>query len=391
MAYCNNCGHFNPDGSKFCGNCGKNLENENNNKQTNNEQKEHHTRKSIIDSINEYVGNDKPADINCKVLFSDVFKPHTTEEAEEIFICGTKSTTPHPDEVSKGWPHPWLYSRVLLMFSVTFVLLWLCVNLFKNLNAFPGMIVVGAFAVPLSTMILFMEANVWRDISMYTVLKTFFVGGCASIVATLLLFSFYSVEEMNFFGAFMVGLIEEIGKAVIVFAILKKMGKSSILSGLLIGSAVGAGFAAFESAGYALQPFIYFQQLTGYAAAYGQGYDTSEMMDIINQNIFLRAILAPGGHVAWAAISGATFVITAKEKGTMDTSIMKDKHFLRLFAIPVILHFLWDSPLAGWINEIFPNAGYIALVVIVWIVVLILINMGLAEVNKTNNIIAKRP
>ena len=226
---------------------------------------------------------------------------------------------------------------------------------------------------------------------MYTVLKTFFVGGCASIVATLLLFSFYSVEEMNFFGAFMVGLIEEIGKAVIVFAILKKMGKSSILSGLLIGSAVGAGFAAFESAGYALQPFIYFQQLTGYAAAYGQGYDTSEMMDIINQNIFLRAILAPGGHVAWAAISGAAFVITAKEKGTMDTSIMKDKHFLRLFAIPVILHFLWDSPLAGWINEIFPNAGYIALVVIVWIVVLILINMGLAEVNKTNNIIAKRP
>ena len=93
MAYCNNCGHFNPDGSKFCGNCGKNLENENNNKQTNNEQKEHHTRKSIIDSINEYVGNDKPADINCKVLFSDVFKPHTTEEAEEIRKSGRSVST----------------------------------------------------------------------------------------------------------------------------------------------------------------------------------------------------------------------------------------------------------------------------------------------------------
>lgn len=70
-----------------------------------------------------------------------------------------------------------------------------------------------------------MEANVWRNVSMYTVIKTFFVGGCASLVATLLLFSFYSVEEMNFFGAFMVGLIEELGKAVIVLAILRKLGK----------------------------------------------------------------------------------------------------------------------------------------------------------------------
>lgn len=74
------------------------------------------------------------------------------------------------------------------------------------------MIVIGSFAVPLSTMVLFMEANVWRNVSMYTVIKTFFVGGCASLVATLLLFSFYSASEMDFFGAFMVGVIEELGK-----------------------------------------------------------------------------------------------------------------------------------------------------------------------------------
>ena len=71
------------------------------------------------------------------------------------------------------------------------------------------MIVIGSFAVPLSTMVLFMEANVWRNVSMYTVIKTFFVGGCASLVATLLLSSFYSVEGMDFFGDFWEGVKEE--------------------------------------------------------------------------------------------------------------------------------------------------------------------------------------
>lgn len=385
MKYCSYCGHSNQDDALFCGSCGRPISRNTGNNGLGN-QRNHTSNGNIggswIDSLNEYVGNDRPAELNWKVLFSDVFKSHTAEEAEDIFICGTKVTTPDMYSISKDWPHPWLYSRVLLMFVITFALLWVCVNAFGNLNAFPGMIVIGSFAVPLSTMVLFMEANVWRNVSMYAVIKTFFVGGCASLVATLFLFSFYSVEEMNFFGAFMVGVIEELGKAVIVLAVLRKLGKLSILTGMLIGACVGAGFAAFESAGYALQPFIQFQQITGYAAAYGQNIDGQQMMDAINNTIFLRAVLAPGGHVAWAAISGAAFVIAAKSKGIIDTSLFTESKFLRLFAIPVILHCLWDSPLAMWINEVFPFASYIVLIIIVWIVVLILINMGLAEVNK---------
>ncbi len=384
MKYCSQCGHPNPDAALFCGRCGSPFSQAST---TPGSSESRHVGKdkrngSWIDSLNEYVGNDRPADLNWKVLFSDVFKSHTTEEAEEIFICGTKSTTPDASSISKDWPRPWLYSRVLLMFVFTFALLWICVNIFGNLNAFPGMIVVGSFVMPLSTMILFVEANVWRNVSMYAVIRTFFVGGCASLVATLLLYSFYSVEEMDFFGAFMVALIEEVGKALIVFAILRKLGKLSILTGLLIGASVGAGFAAFESAGYALTPFVKFQQYSGYAAAYGQSIDGQLMMDEINQIIILRAVLSPGGHVAWAAISGAAFVIAAKQKGIFDNSLFTESKFLRLFAIPVILHCLWDSPLAGWLSEIFPYAGHIALVLIVWIVVLILINMGLAEVSR---------
>lgn len=368
MKYCNYCGHPNPDDSLFCGSCGKSL-NPSNGGGMNSfaSQQQHATRKSSwINSLNEYVGNDRPADLNWKVLFSDVFKSHTTEEAETIFICGTKTTTPVPSEVSKDWPRPWLYGRVFLMFAIAFCLLWMCCSMFGNPNALPGLIVVGSFTVPLSTLILFLELNAWRNISMYHVLQTFLVGGCASLVATLFLFSFFGAQELDFFGAFMTGFIEETGKAVIVFYFLKKLNRLSILGGLLIGAAVGAGFAAFESAGYAMN-FL----LQG-------GWDV--MMDVI----FLRGFLTPGGHVVWAAISSAALVITAKAQNGLSTNLLYDTKFLRLFVIPVVLHGIWDSPLCAIGSEIYLVP--IGLTVLAWIVVLIFINMGLAEVSRESSL-----
>ena len=298
-----------------------------------------------MDHLNEYVGNDRPADLNWRMLFTDVFKSHTVEEAEDIFA-----------------------------------LLWLCCNLFGNPNALPGMIVVGSFTVPLSTMIMFMEVNAWRNISLYKVIQTFLVGGCASLVATLMLFSIVGSHELNLIGAIVTGIVEEAGKAVIVFWFLSKMKRLSILGGLLIGASVGAGFAAFESAGYALQPVLAFFQNSGYYAAYGRQLDASMMMDAINQSIIIRGFLAPGGHVTWAAISGAALVIAGKALRRFDTSLLTDKRFLRLFIIPVILHAAWDSPMSNIGSSIYLVP--IALTVIVWIVVMILINMGLAEVER---------
>ena len=385
MRYCNYCGYQNHDGAAFCGNCGRPIGINQSRKEANdanqrNRCKTSQNGKSWVDSLNDYVGNDRPADLNWKVLFSDVFKKHSVEEAEDIFICGTHSTTPSAYEVSKEWPHPWLYSRVFLMFGIAFALLWFCCDMFGNPNALPGMIVVGAFTVPLSTMILFVEVNAWKNVSLYKVIQTFLVGGCASLVATLFLFSIVGAHELDFFGAFLTGIVEETGKVVIVYWFLRRLGKLSILSGLLIGASVGAGFAAFESAGYALQPVIAFFQNSGFYAAYGQRLDASAMMDAINQSIFLRGFLAPGGHVTWAAISGAALVVAAKAKGRIDTSLFTDGKFLRLFLIPVVLHGTWDSPLSSIGIEFYMVP--LALTVIVWVVVLILINMGLTEVSR---------
>lgn len=390
MIYCSNCGCPNPDEAKFCQGCGASLfQNQGTSKPS---QNSHETKKkkdssSWVDSLNDYVGNDKPADLNWRMLFTDVFKSHTTEEAEEIFICGTRSTTPPPALVSKEWPHPWLWSRVLIILLAATFLLWVCVSTFNNTNALPGMIVMGSFAVPIATMILFMEVNAWKNVSVYYVLMTFLVGGCASLVATLFLYSIYTSDEMDYFGAFMTGLFEEIGKAVIVYIFLRHLGKLNILSGMLIGACVGAGFAAFESAGYAMKPILEILPTAGVANAIGNQEAFSSMItamyENINTSIIMRGLLAPGGHVAWAAISGAALVIAAKAKGKIDTSLFFDGKFLKLFIIPVVLHTLWDCPLMSVFYEIMPFSGHIALIMLVWIVVLIFVNMGLAEVSRS--------
>ncbi|MCQ2245854.1 MAG: PrsW family intramembrane metalloprotease [Bacteroidaceae bacterium] len=359
MRFCSKCGAQVNDDAQFCFKCGNALHKPASNNNSS----------GFMDGVKNYFGADH-ADLNWKILFNDVMNKHTSHEAEEIFICGTQKTTPDLSLVSSKLPRPWLYSRVFIFMIITFFLLWICTSAFANSNALPGLIVVGSFAVPLSTLVLFLEVNVWKNISFFKVMQIFMVGGCASLVATLILFRILPLGTDNFINAFMVGLIEELGKAVIVCYFLSKVSSAKILPAMLIGACIGAGFAAFESAGYAFN-FLY------------QG-GFSTMMDVI----FLRAFLAPGGHVAWAAISGAAMVIAAKKLNTsISFGLFTQTSFLKFFIIPIIMHGIWDSPItASFLPEI--HGVPILLLIAVWIVILILINLGLAEVSaarKSNN------
>ncbi len=254
------------------------------------------------------------------------------------------------------------------MFVTTFILLYICINEFQNINALPGLIMIGSLMVPFSLILFFMELNVPRNISFYTIVKVFFIGGCASLVVTLFLFEIFPTGELDFVGAIFTGIIEEVGKLVIIAVILFRMSKTKyMLNGMLIGAAVGAGFAAFESAGYAFRN----------ALEYGLG----EMMDVI----LLRAFLSPGGHVAWAAITGAALML-AKQDQPLKLEHFKHKTFYSFFAIPVVLHAIWDMPI--------PLGSSIYLVQILltisaWVVIFVLVNVGLNQI--ANNKFEKAP
>ena len=218
-----------------------------------------------------------------------------------------------------------------------------------------------------TTMVLFLEVNAYRDISLFKLIVVFLVGGCASLLATMLFYTIFP-SSVDFAGAVIIGIVEELGKLVIVYIALLKMPRCShILGGLLVGSAVGAGFAAFESAGYAFNWLLW-----------SQG-DVDVMIDLI----LLRGFLAPGGHVTWAAITGAALMI-AKGNGPLTFVAVVSTRFLKLFAIPVVLHSVWDMPIPfGAEIYLMP----ILLTIAVWVVVMILINMGLDQV-KQNKAIA---
>lgn len=361
MKYCSNCGNPLTDKDIFCDSCGKVVNIENDKFTRNGEEKS-----SILDSINGYIGNTKPINLNWKDLFTNVFKLHSVDEAEDIFICGTKTTTPLVSDVSATWPKPWLYSRVFFLFVMAFILLRICWDCFGNTNVIPGMIAVGAFTVPLTTLVLFLEVNAFRNISVYYLMKTFLVGGCASLVATLFLFSIVDFSDLDFVGACVVGIIEEIGKVIIVYFFIKRLPNCNfVLNGLLIGASIGAGFAAFESSGYAFNILV-------------NGYGLDMMMD----NIYLRGFLSPGGHVTWAAISGAAIMLV-KGNRTLTFDVFSHKNFWKIFLIPVVLHAIWDMPLnIGSEICLIPCVLTLA----VWIVILILINMGLDEVKRYNKI-----
>ena len=210
---CTNCRRPLSATDRFCKYCGAKVEESSDN-----------ASQSFFDKVNDYVGNTGSRELNWKNLFSDVFKHHTTDEAEEIFICGTKKTTPALSNVSSTWPNPWLYSRVFVIFAVVFILLKICWECFNNINVIPGLIMVGSFAVPLTTLILFLEVNAFRNISLYQVVKYFLVGGCAALFVTLILYSMFlqpNVYNMTFFDACIIGVVEELAKAIIVFFILK--------------------------------------------------------------------------------------------------------------------------------------------------------------------------
>ena len=314
----------------------------------------------VVNTLNDMTGQEGEADIRLRELVSEVFKKHTADERDELFISGTKKTTPAPENMVSDWPHPWLFARIFLMFLLVFAGLLVMITQFDNLNGVPGAMFIGALAVPFSLMVFFWETNIPRNISIFEAVSIFFVGGVMSLICTLILYNFIQVGELNYTGAVLVGIIEEIGKIVVVGHYIKKMNTGYILNGLLLGSCVGAGFAVFETAGYAFNALL----LSG---------SVSGMVDIL----VLRGAMAVGGHTLWAAISAAGLVI-AKGDRPFDKRFYLEPGFLKFLVLVIILHAVWDMPIR------FGESMYLVqwiLCAVAVLVALVILSSGLRQVS----------
>ncbi|MCC6130745.1 MAG: PrsW family intramembrane metalloprotease [Acidobacteria bacterium] len=263
------------------------------------------------------------SDINVKQVLIGGLKEKTGEEdIEEEFIVGTRKTTPSLAEIKTGWPAPRVFWYVLAGCIASYVLLRIGLSTFRNVNFVPGIIVVGAFGVPLACVILFFELNTPRNVSIYQVFKMMLVGGALSLVLTLFLFQYIPGAGTGaIIPAMLTGVGEETGKALVLLLVVGSMRYPWQLNGILFGAAVGAGFAGFETAGYAYRS--------------GEG---------LFDSIMLRGMLAPGMHVIWTAMIGAA-LWRVKGNKKFEISMLFHPVVVRRWAIAVVLHGLWDSSL----------------------------------------------
>jgi RsiW-degrading membrane proteinase PrsW (M82 family) len=136
-----------------------------------------HSGGGLSDRFTDLIGLEELEDFRLSHVFSEVIKKHTVEEMEEQLITGTTRHTPTLAELEVGWAKPWLFARLLGGSAILAFILYVGFELFNNINLIPGMIFVGSFAVPVSTLIFFLEMNVPRNISIFKVMQLLFVGG----------------------------------------------------------------------------------------------------------------------------------------------------------------------------------------------------------------------
>jgi RsiW-degrading membrane proteinase PrsW (M82 family) len=156
-----------------------------------------------------------------------------------------------------------------------------------------------------------------------------------------------------------IGVMEEAGKVAALLLIVNKLKYRWILNGMLFGAAVGAGFAAFESAGY----------------AYGAGTTWGDQAML--HSITTRGLLCIcGGHVLWCSLTGAALWRVRGER-KFDWAMLTDPRFLRIYGLCAAMHAIWDSPLSEmW------NLKFIVLGFVVWVAILSFIQMGLKQVRE---------
>lgn len=360
--YCTNCGTKNAKSAKFCKQCGTPFASNQSQATTHSERESHEENRSTImgsatAKLNSWTGGHGEVKISLRNFFSEVFKKHTQSEAEEIFIVGTPKTTPSIEDVSVQEVHPWLFSRVFVFVLFLSALLYELLNLSNQTAVFIVMLLFIGVAVPVSALVLFFESNALKNITFYQVAKITLVGGVLSLIVTMIAIGIFGQEnsdDINLVSALMIGLREETAKILVAVYFIYRMKPKSIFEGLLIGAAVGTGFAAFENMQYIINAL---QDGGGIAYA------------------FKRTLSSVSDHTEWCAISSSGIILATGGNKFKISDLINIK-FLRFFIFVVAIHACWDwSVFNGFIKEL-------ALCVITWTMVLVLMHAGLREIRE---------
>lgn len=279
---------------------------------------------SIFSFLDRLTGLPRTRNLHWGAILSAIFRVHSDDEAGQAF-------SPKADSMGT----PWMFSRILLGGLLAGALFYWSLIHFGNTKLIPGLLFFSCVTIPFATVTFLIELCGSSRVSGYHVAKALTVGGVLSIVMSLFLFEVPIIAEFSF-TPMIAGPVEEAGKLLVVVAISRAWTRAiQVRDGIVIGAAVGAGFAVLETAGYIFESFVGMIDVW-----YESGqFDPS----VLSFTIAVRALFSPFCHVIWTAITaGCLWHVAQGRKLSFDC--IGDSRFIRIFGLVVGLHMLWNSP-----------------------------------------------
>ena len=83
----------------------------------------------------------------------------TEEDLDEVFICGGKTTTPDVKDINPKDASAWVYLKIFIFFILAYIPTRIGFINYGNDNFLPALVMLGAFAMPVTVLIFFFEIN----------------------------------------------------------------------------------------------------------------------------------------------------------------------------------------------------------------------------------------
>lgn len=196
----------------------------------------------------------------------------------------------------------------------------------------PTVIVVGSFLVPVTLATFALSRRTAGHLTLESVVLGFLAAGTLGVVATALLETYLLPAAAGTF--ILVGVIEESAKGALLVLVARRLPRDDPRDGMVLGAVVGAGFAAFESSGYAVQTLL------------DHAGQKSDLIDVLETEA-TRALLAPFGHILWTALLGGALFAATRTRADGRRVWTITPELVATFVGVVALHALWDETY-GW-------------------------------------------
>jgi RsiW-degrading membrane proteinase PrsW (M82 family) len=155
--------------------------------------------------------------------------------------------------------------------------------------------------VPVTAVVWYLDHDPSPTLSPRRIVSAFIIAGVLGILVASLL-EFWLVYGPGLLGMLKVGFIEEFVKGAAIVLLALGIRSYATRDGMVLGAAVGFGFAALESSGYALASLFVIQG----------GQLVLSLTSVVFTEL-VRAVLAPIGHGLWSAILGGVIFHAARQ------------------------------------------------------------------------------